>query len=91
MIYEQIYRLALYTVVAPDIRNQWMSETVAAAGRQIVQTERFAKLCETLQEHGIRYVVLKGISWQNLVSQVRVAAFWRRRYIDRSWRFAKSG
>lgn len=62
MIYEQIYRLALYTVVAPDIRNQWMSETVAAAGRQIVQTERFAKLCETLQEHGIRYVVLKGIS-----------------------------
>ena len=54
MIYEQIYRLALYTVVAPDIRNQWMSETVAAAGRQIVQTERFAKLCETLQEHGIR-------------------------------------
>ena len=52
---------ALYTVVAPDIRNQWMSETVAAAGRQIMQTERFAKLCETLQEHGIRYVVLKGI------------------------------
>ena len=33
MIYEQIYRLALYTVVAPDIRNQWMSETVAAAVR----------------------------------------------------------
>ena len=62
MIYEKIFRLALYTVVAPDIRNQWMSETVAAAGRQIVQTERFAKLCETLQEHGIRYVVLKGIS-----------------------------
>lgn len=62
MIYDQLYRLPAFQRAPDSLQQKWMGEAVAAAGRQVIQTESFARVCEELTRRGIRYVVLKGIS-----------------------------
>ena len=62
MVYDQLYRLPTFQKAPVSLRQKWMEEAIAAAGKQVIQTETFARICEELTKQGIRYVVLKGIS-----------------------------
>ncbi len=62
MIYDQLYRLPEFQTVPAKTQQKWMGEALAAAGKQVVQAESFASVCDQLAGQGIRYAVLKGIS-----------------------------
>lgn len=62
MIYDQLYRLPKFQTVPAKTQQKWMGEALAAAGKQVVQAESFASVCDQLAGQGIRYAVLKGIS-----------------------------
>lgn len=62
MIYDQLYCLPAFQKALASLQQKWMGEALAAAGKQVVQAESFASVCDQLAGQGIRYAVLKGIS-----------------------------
>ncbi len=62
MIYDQLYCLPAFQKAPASLQQKWMGEALAAAGKQVVQAESFASVCDQLAGQGIRYAVLKGIS-----------------------------
>lgn len=62
MIYDQLYCLPDFQKAPASLQQKWMGEALAAAGKQVVQAESFASVCDQLAGQGIRYAVLKGIS-----------------------------
>lgn len=62
MVYDQLYRLPAFQKAPVSLEQKWMGEALAAAGKQVIQIESFAQVCDELTRRRIRYVVLKGIS-----------------------------
>ena len=62
MVYDQLYRLPAFQKAPVSLQQKWMGEALAAAGKQVIQIESFAQVCDELTRRRIRYVVLKGIS-----------------------------